>query len=66
MVRLRSVLALSFLGVLMVASTVYAGGEVVAMGAPVEIIANGDRSHTAQYLRAFLSGGDEERREAGW
>jgi excinuclease ABC subunit A len=33
-----------------------AGGEVVAMGPPLEIIANGTRSHTARYLRAFLDG----------
>ena len=32
------------------------GGEVVAMGPPTEIIANGQRSHTARYLREFLNG----------
>ena len=34
-----------------------AGGEVVAIGPPTEIIANGVRSHTARYLRKFLNGG---------
>jgi excinuclease ABC subunit A len=34
-----------------------AGGEVVALGAPMDIIANGDRSYTARYLRRFLDGG---------
>jgi len=33
------------------------GGEVVAMGLPTEIAANGKRSYTARYLRAFLNGG---------
>ena len=33
-----------------------AGGEVVAMGPPLEIIANGARSYTARYLRNFLQG----------
>ena len=33
------------------------GGEVVAMGPPQEIIANGERSHTARYLREFLTEG---------
>ena len=32
------------------------GGEVVAMGPPTDIIANGARSHTARYLRAFMTG----------
>ena len=32
------------------------GGEVVAMGPPTEIVANGKRSHTARYLREFLDG----------
>ena len=32
------------------------GGEVVAMGPPTEVIANGVRSHTARYLREFLNG----------
>ncbi len=32
------------------------GGEVVAMGPPTEIIANGTRSHTARYLREFMNG----------
>ena len=41
------------------------GGEVVAMGPPTEIIRNGARSHTAQYLRAFLGASDEVRRRAG-
>ena len=31
------------------------GGEVVAMGAPMAIIAHGARSHTARYLRDFLN-----------
>ena len=34
-----------------------AGGEVVAMGPPTDIIANAASSHTARYLRAFLDGG---------
>jgi len=34
------------------------GGEVVAMGAPTEILANGARSYTARYLRWFLEGGE--------
>jgi excinuclease ABC subunit A len=33
-----------------------AGGEVVAMGPPTEIISNGVRSHTARYLQDFLNG----------
>lgn len=32
------------------------GGEVVATGPPMEIVANGARSYTARYLRAFLDG----------
>jgi excinuclease ABC subunit A len=35
------------------------GGEVVAMGSPQEIIADGNRSHTARYLREFLADGPE-------
>jgi len=34
------------------------GGEVVAMGPPTEIVANGGRSYTARYLREFLDGGE--------
>ncbi len=37
-----------------------AGGEVVAMGPPLEIIANSERSYTARYLRAFLNGRRQE------
>jgi len=33
------------------------GGEVVAMGPPTEIAANGKRSYTARYLHEFLNGG---------
>jgi excinuclease ABC subunit A len=33
------------------------GGEVVAMGSPQEIIADGRRSHTARFLREFLGEG---------
>jgi len=33
-----------------------AGGEVVAMGPPLEIIADGTRSYTARYLKDFLNG----------
>jgi excinuclease ABC subunit A len=33
------------------------GGEVVAMGPPDAIIANGARSHTARFLQEFLNGG---------
>jgi excinuclease ABC subunit A len=33
------------------------GGEVVAMGSPQEIIADGRRSHTARFLREFLADG---------
>jgi excinuclease ABC subunit A len=36
-----------------------AGGEVVAMGPPSDIIANGTRSHTARYLQEFLHGRSE-------
>jgi excinuclease ABC subunit A len=32
------------------------GGEVVAMGPPTVVAANGARSYTARYLRAFLDG----------
>jgi excinuclease ABC subunit A len=32
------------------------GGEVVAVGPPTEVVANGARSYTARYLRAFLNG----------
>jgi len=42
-----------------------AGGEVVAAGAPTEIIANGTRSHTARYLREFLSGSGAALEQAG-
>jgi excinuclease ABC subunit A len=34
-----------------------AGGEVVAMGTPMEIVATTARSHTARYLREFVNGG---------
>ncbi|MBI4515708.1 MAG: excinuclease ABC subunit UvrA [Deltaproteobacteria bacterium] len=36
-----------------------AGGEVVAMGPPHEIIAKGARSHTAEFLRRFLNGAQQ-------
>jgi excinuclease ABC subunit A len=41
------------------------GGEVVAMGPPMELIANGTRSYTARYLREFLSGGRQVRQADG-
>ena len=34
-----------------------AGGEVVAMGPPTEIVRHAGRSHTARYLQAFLAAG---------
>ncbi|MBP1688164.1 MAG: excinuclease subunit, partial [Deltaproteobacteria bacterium] len=34
-----------------------AGGEVVAMGTPMEVVAAGPRSHTARYLRQFVDVG---------
>ncbi|MGE0517393.1 MAG: excinuclease ABC subunit UvrA [Candidatus Binatia bacterium] len=37
------------------------GGEVVAMGAPTEIL-GAERSHTARFLRAFLDGTSPQRR----
>ena len=39
------------------------GGEVVAMGPPMELVANGARSYTARYLREFL--GEESRSTPG-
>jgi excinuclease ABC subunit A len=33
------------------------GGRVVAHGTPAEIVEDGRRSHTAEYLRAYLEGG---------
>jgi excinuclease ABC subunit A len=41
------------------------GGEVVAVGPPTEIIANGARSYTARYLREFLSGRQQLRQTGG-
>jgi excinuclease ABC subunit A len=37
-----------------------AGGEVVAMGPPLDIITDGTRSHTARYLRQFLQSAAED------
>ncbi|HUI24510.1 MAG TPA: excinuclease ABC subunit UvrA, partial [Candidatus Kryptonia bacterium] len=42
-----------------------AGGEVVAMGPPDEVIANGARSYTARFLREFLNGGSLIEARAG-
>jgi excinuclease ABC subunit A len=33
------------------------GGEVVACGSPVDVIKDGNRSHTARFLREYLNGG---------
>jgi excinuclease ABC subunit A len=33
------------------------GGEIVACGAPLDIIKDGKRSHTARFLRGYLNGG---------
>ncbi|MFN8624641.1 MAG: excinuclease ABC subunit UvrA [Candidatus Binatia bacterium] len=41
-----------------------AGGEVVAMGTPLEVVAAGARSHTARYLREFVNGGHAARTAA--
>ncbi len=40
------------------------GGEVVAMGPPTQIVADGARSHTARFLRAFLGTAGKQRAEA--
>ncbi|HEX2387374.1 MAG TPA: hypothetical protein VHL99_12460, partial [Candidatus Binatia bacterium] len=32
------------------------GGKVVACGAPLDVIKDGKRSHTARYLREYLNG----------
>jgi len=33
------------------------GGEVVACGSPVDVIKDGNRSHTVRFLREYLNGG---------
>ena len=36
------------------------GGQVVACGAPLDVIKDGRRSHTARYLRDYLNGNAEK------
>jgi excinuclease ABC subunit A len=37
------------------------GGELVACGAPLEVINDGNRSYTARFLREYLNGNDTDR-----
>ncbi len=40
------------------------GGQLVACGAPLDLIKDGKRSHTARYLREYLNGNSDKLRRA--